>query len=49
MYVDTALKQNRLAQILLLGRLYCSWQLLPQVIESGGNMPKSAAEQLISL
>ena len=47
-HVDTALKLNRLVQVLLLGRLCCSRQPLPLVIESRGNMPKSAAEQLIS-
>ena len=48
-HVDTALKQHRLAQVLLLGCLCRSRQLLPHVIELRGNMPKSAAEQLTSL
>ena len=48
-HVDTALKQNRLAQVLLFGRLCRRRQPLPLVIESRGNVSKSAIEQLISL
>ena len=48
-HVDTALKQNRLAQVLLLGHLCHSQQPLPLVIELRGNMSKSAAKQFTSL
>ena len=48
-HVDTTIKQNRQAQVLLLGRLCRSRQPLPLVIESRGNAPKSAAKQFTSL
>ena len=40
-HVDTALQQNRLAQVLLFGRLSRRRQPLPLVIESRGNVSKN--------